>query len=124
MAAAVADYRLATASESKIKKTGAALDLRLEENPDILSEVARRRRNGVLVIGFKAETGDPIAAAEKLLREKKPDLVVANDVAVGFGGDDTEIAIVSPDGVERLPRSSKVEAASRLVAIIAERLVR
>jgi phosphopantothenoylcysteine decarboxylase/phosphopantothenate--cysteine ligase len=124
MAAAVADYRVADASQRKLKKTGAPVELRLEENPDILSEVVRRRRSGALVIGFKAETGDPIAAAEALLREKRPDLVVANDVAVGFGGDDTEIAVVSPDGVERLPPLSKTEAAGRLVALIAERLSR
>ena len=124
MAAAVADYRVAGAAERKIKKTGAPLELRLTENPDILSEIAQRRAKGTLVIGFKAETGDPVAAAEQLLREKKPDLVVANDVAVGFGGDDTQIAIVSPDGVEQLPRISKREAADRLVSLIARRLAR
>ncbi|HKW78579.1 MAG TPA: bifunctional phosphopantothenoylcysteine decarboxylase/phosphopantothenate--cysteine ligase CoaBC [Candidatus Limnocylindria bacterium] len=122
MAAAVADYHVANASQSKIKRAGRAVELRLEENADILSEVGRHRKSGALVLGFKAETGDPIAGAEKLLREKKPDLVIANDVAVGFGGDDTEIAIVSPDGVERLPAMSKAEAAARIVTLIAERL--
>ncbi|OLC56655.1 MAG: hypothetical protein AUH85_05730 [Chloroflexi bacterium 13_1_40CM_4_68_4] len=124
MAAAVADYRVGNPSTHKLKKTGHAVDLRLEENADILSEVGRRRKPGALVIGFKAETGDPIPAAEQLLREKRPDLVVANDVAIGFGGDDTEIAIVSPDGVERLPRMSKAEASVRLIAMVAERLAR
>ena len=124
MAAAVADYRVANPSGQKIKKLGRAVDLRLEENADILSEVGRRRKHGALIIGFKAETGDPIPAAEQLLREKKPDLVVANDVAVGFGGDQTEIAIVSPDGVERMAPMSKTEAATRLVAIIAARIGR
>ncbi len=124
MAAAVADYRAALAAAGKIKKTGAPLELRLVENPDILSELVGKRRDGTLIVGFKAESGDPVRAAEELLRKKKPDLVVANDVGVGFGGDETEVAIVSPDGVERLPRMSKARAAERIVAIIAERLRR
>ncbi len=124
MAAAVADYRVAKSSSDKIKKTGGGLELRLAENPDILTEVVRRRRDRTLVVGFKAESGDAVAAAEKMLRAKGGDLVVANDVEVGFGGDETEIAIVSPDGVERLPRMSKDQAAERLVAIVAERLRR
>ncbi len=124
MAAAVADYRVARMSGAKIKKTGAPLELLLEENPDILSEVVRRRRDGTVVVGFKAETDDAVKAAEKMLRTKGGDLVVANDYRSGFGGDETEIAIVSPDGVERLARMSKAEVAERLVAIIAERLHR
>ena len=124
MAAAVADYRVAQESAEKIKKSGQVVELRLEENPDILSEIVTRRRDGTIVVGFKAETGDATAAAEAMLRKKRPDLVVANDIAVGFGGDETEIAIVSPDGVERLAPMAKTAAAERLVAIIAERLRR
>ena len=124
MAAAVADYRVAQESAEKIKKSGQVVELRLEENPDILSEIVRRRRDGTIVVGFKAETGDATAAAEAMLRKKRPDLVVANDIAVGFGGDETEVAIVSPDGVERLAPMAKTAAAERLVAIIAERLRR
>lgn len=124
MAAAVADYRAAETRTTKLKKTGKDVELRLSETADILTEAVRRRKKGALVIGFKAETGDAVHAAEELLRTKRPDLVVANDVAVGFGGDDTQIAIVSPDGVERLAPMSKAAAAERLVGLIAERLGR
>jgi phosphopantothenoylcysteine decarboxylase/phosphopantothenate--cysteine ligase len=84
----------------------------------------KRRRDGTFVVGFKAETGDPVPEAQRMLREKGPDLVVANDTRVALGGETTEVALVSADGVERLPRMTKREVAERLVAIIAERLNR
>jgi phosphopantothenoylcysteine decarboxylase/phosphopantothenate--cysteine ligase len=124
LAAAVADYRLAEPSPTKLKKTGKPLELRLEETADILREVVKRRRDGTFVVGFKAETGDPVPEAQRMLREKGPDLVVANDTRVALGGETTEVALVSADGVERLPRMTKREVAERLVAIIAERLNR
>lgn len=123
LAAAVADYSVAGPSATKLKKTGKPIELRLEETADILREVVKRRRDGTFVVGFKAETGDPVPEAQRMLREKGPDLVVANDVRVAFGGDTTEVALVSADGVERLPRMTKREVAERLVAVLADRLV-
>ena len=81
MAAAVADYRVAEPLVSKLKKKDGSteLTLRLTENPDILKAVVAARRGSTLVIGFKAETGDPVAEASRMLREKGLDLVVAND---------------------------------------------
>ncbi|HJU54774.1 MAG TPA: bifunctional phosphopantothenoylcysteine decarboxylase/phosphopantothenate--cysteine ligase CoaBC, partial [Pyrinomonadaceae bacterium] len=55
-AAAVADYRPASRAESKIKKSGERLTLELEPTPDILAEVSANRRNGLVVVGFAAET--------------------------------------------------------------------
>ncbi len=124
MTAAVSDYRPARASAEKIKKTGRPVELRLEENPDVLREVVARKRDATFVVGFKAETGDPVPAAQRMLREKQLDLVVANDARVAFGGEETEVALVSHDGVERLPPMTKREVAERLVAVIAERLRR
>lgn len=124
MTAAVSDYRPARASLEKIKKTGRPIELRLEENPDVLREVVARKRDATFVVGFKAETGDPVPAAQRLLREKQLDLVVANDARIAFGGEETEVALVSHDGVERLPPMTKREVAERLVAVIAERLRR
>ena len=62
-----------------------------------------------------------------MLREKKLDLVVANDVAGDrevFGSDEDEVAFVSADGVERLPRLKKTEVARRLIEKLSERLAR
>ena len=83
MAAAVADYRPIETMERKIKKrdAGKELSLRMTENPDILKAIVGARRAGAVVVGFKAETGDATAEAGRMLREKKLDLVVANDVS-------------------------------------------
>ena len=127
MAAAIADYRPAKPSYQKLKKrdTGDELSLTLVRNPDVLEAVVAKRDAGTLVVGFKAETGDAVAEASRMLREKKLDLVVANDVTAEgsrFGGDTNQVTLVGPDGAEALPLLPKREVARRLVAKIAERL--
>jgi len=129
MAAAVADYRPIETQERKIKKrdAGKELSLRMTENPDILKAIVSARRAGAIVVGFKAETGDATAEAGRMLREKKLDLVVANDVSdpgSAFGSDTDRVTFVSADGVEALPLLAKTEVARRLVAKLAERLAR
>ena len=125
MAAAVADYRVAEPSDVKLKKRDARgeVTLRLTENADVLKAVMAKRRPGTFVVGFKAETGDPVAEATRMLREKGPDLVVANDVSAGvFGADTDTVTFVSVDGAEALPRLPKAEVARRLVQRIAQAL--
>jgi len=121
MAAAVADYRPIETMERKIKKrdAGKELSLRMTENPDILKAIVAARRAGAIVVGFKAETGDATAEAGRMLREKKLDLVVANDVSEPgsvFGSDTDRVTFVSADGVEALPLLAKTEVARRLIA--------
>ncbi len=127
MAAAIADYRPATAAPQKVKKReqGDEMSLTLVKNPDVLQAIVAKRDPRTLVVGFKAETGDAVAEASRMLREKKLDLVVANDVTAEgsrFGGDTNQVTFVSADGAEALPLLSKREVARRLVALIAERL--
>jgi phosphopantothenoylcysteine decarboxylase / phosphopantothenate---cysteine ligase len=129
MAAAVADYRPIERATKKMKKKdlGNEMKLRLVENPDVLEAIVAARRPGTIVIGFKAETGDATVEAGRMLRDKKLDLVVANDISAplsGFGSDDDQVAFVSADGVETLPLLKKTEVARRLVSKIAERLAR
>jgi phosphopantothenoylcysteine decarboxylase/phosphopantothenate--cysteine ligase len=129
MAAAVADYRPIERVTRKMKKKdlGNEMTLRLVENPDLLKAIVAARRPGTIVVGFKAETGDATAEASRMLRDKKLDLVVANDVTdprSGFGADDDQVAFVSAAGVEKLPLLKKTEVARRLVDKLAERLVR
>ena len=129
MAAAIADYRPAKPSGQKLKKReqGDEVSLTLVRNPDVLEAVVAKREAGTLVVGFKAETGDAVAEASRMLREKNLDLVVANDVtATGseFGSDTDQVTLVSADGAESLPLLPKREVARRLVAKIAERLQR
>jgi phosphopantothenoylcysteine decarboxylase/phosphopantothenate--cysteine ligase len=119
-AAAVADYRPASRAESKIKKSKSELTLTLEPTPDILAEVSRARRDGLLVIGFAAETDNVVENARDKLRRKRLDAVVANDITQHGAGFDTEtnvITILTRDS-ERpaaLPLMSKLDAAHRIL---------
>jgi phosphopantothenoylcysteine decarboxylase/phosphopantothenate--cysteine ligase len=129
MAAAVADYRPREVQMRKIKKrdTGSALTIHLTENPDVLKAIVAARKPKTIVVGFKAETGDATDEATRMLREKKLDLVVANDISEPssvFGSDTDRVTFVSADGVEALPTLPKTEVAQRLVAKLADRLAR
>jgi len=123
-AAAVADYRPAERAEQKIKKSDAALTLRLEPTPDILAEVGRARSNGLLVVGFAAETERVAEHAREKLRRKNLDAIVANDLTqrgAGFDTDTNVITILTRDSetAETLPLMSKLEAAHRVLDEVA-----
>jgi phosphopantothenoylcysteine decarboxylase/phosphopantothenate--cysteine ligase len=119
-AAAVADYRPASRAESKIKKSGERLTLELERTPDILSEVSANRRNGLLVVGFAAETDDVLAHARAKLERKGLDAIVANDVTrdgAGFDAATNVVHIITRAGgaPTELPLMSKLEASHRIL---------
>ncbi|HEY1425603.1 MAG TPA: bifunctional phosphopantothenoylcysteine decarboxylase/phosphopantothenate--cysteine ligase CoaBC [Caulobacteraceae bacterium] len=124
--AAVADWRMDEAFAVKLKKGPAGPpSLRLVENPDILAGLAGRGpRRPRLVVGFAAETNDVEAAARAKLQRKGCDWIVANDVTKDgiMGGDENEVLLVDPQGVDRWPRASKAEVARRLAQRIAEDL--
>ncbi len=119
-AAAVADYRPVARAAAKIKKSEAALTLTLEPTPDILAEVSRTRQDGLLVVGFAAETDETVAHAREKLRRKGLDLIVANDITLPGAGFDAETNIVTLLARDReapieLPLMSKLEAAHRIL---------
>jgi phosphopantothenoylcysteine decarboxylase/phosphopantothenate--cysteine ligase len=123
-AAAVSDYRPAQSSEVKIKKTDAPLTLLLEPTPDILAEVAAARRNGLLVVGFAAETNDVLNYARSKLERKQLDAIIANDITREGAGFDTEtnaVTILLRDDHAPIetPLLSKPDAAHRILDEIA-----
>jgi len=120
-AAAIADYRPAQRSEQKIKKTNESITLTLERTPDVLSQVAASRANGMLVVGFAAETENVLDNAKEKLRSKKLDAIVANDVSRADSGFDTatnKIAIITDNDSVELPVMTKGEAADRILDAI------
>lgn len=127
-AAAVADWRVTTTSDAKIKKApgGAAPTLDFAENPDILATVsALREDRPALVVGFAAETDDVIANAIAKRARKGCDWILANDVrpATGImGGTENAVTLITAEGVESWPRMSKTEVAKRLARRVAEAL--
>ena len=127
-AAAVADWRVANASNGKIKKQPgtAAPSLELVPNPDILATIAtagpRRPR---VVVGFAAETDNLLANAQSKLLRKNADFIVANDVSPEtgiMGGLENAVHLISAGGVEEWPRLAKDAVARRLAARIADAL--
>ncbi|MBW6507244.1 MAG: bifunctional phosphopantothenoylcysteine decarboxylase/phosphopantothenate--cysteine ligase CoaBC [Rhodobacteraceae bacterium] len=129
-AAAVADWRVANASDRKFKKdaTGSAPKLDFAENPDILARVSQLKKGRpALVVGFAAETDNVLEHASAKRARKGCDWIVANDVspATGImGGVENMVTVIDADGAESWPRMSKAEVARRLAARLAAALAR
>ncbi|MBG0829461.1 bifunctional phosphopantothenoylcysteine decarboxylase/phosphopantothenate--cysteine ligase CoaBC [Planomonospora sp. ID67723] len=131
MAAAVADFRPAARSDSKIKKTSAEPDaIHLVKNPDILAELGERRREGAkpypaVIAGFAAETDDVLANGRAKLARKGCDLLVVNQVGenLAFGTPDNAavVLVADADPVE-IPRGPKEALADVVWDLVAARL--
>jgi phosphopantothenoylcysteine decarboxylase/phosphopantothenate--cysteine ligase len=120
MAAAVADYRPENAATSKIKKDNDGLTLELVKTADILAET----KGDFIKVGFAAETEDLIPNAQKKLKEKDIDLIIANDITdkdSGFDADTNKVTIIDKRGkVEELPLMSKREVADKILDRVVE----
>jgi len=126
-AAAVADWRVASASGSKIKKDNGKLPtLTFAENPDILATVSQLAQGRPdLVVGFAAETDSVLDNATAKRLRKGCDWIVANDVSPEtgiMGGSENAVTLISTDGADVWPRMSKTETAHRLAQKIADTL--
>ncbi|STX32933.1 bifunctional phosphopantothenoylcysteine decarboxylase/phosphopantothenate--cysteine ligase CoaBC [Legionella birminghamensis] len=122
--AAVADYSPVTVVAQKIKKLQQERPvIELKLNPDILSSVAQTGKAG-LVMGFAAETDNLLENAKQKLKNKKLDLIVANQVGNGLGFDslENEVVVLSKDKEIHLPLSNKQRLAADIVAILASTL--
>ena len=120
MAAAVADFTpKAGRRTSKIEKR-AGLTLELERTRDILAELGAARGTGAkpLLVGFAAQTGDPVPAARQKCLDKRVDLIVANDVTApgsGFDVETNQVTLVTADAGEALPLMTKADVAARVL---------
>ena len=115
MAAAVADYRPKSFTKAKIKKESSSLTLELIRTPDILTEV----KGNFIRVGFAAETEDLLANAQKKLKEKQLDLIVANNITdkeSGFGVNTNKVTMIPRNGrVKDLPLLTKREVADKVL---------
>ena len=122
MAAAVADYTPQQRARGKIEKAEMPLELSLVRTPDILLELGRSRggRRRPVLVGFAAESGDPVERGRQKLARKGADLIVANDISaegLGFDSDMNAAIIIAHDGTETFPAGPK----SALAAVILDR---
>src|ERR1035437_6411516 len=125
MNAAVSDFAAEEILSSKMKKRETGdLSIKLKRTPDILSEIARSKRMGQVVVGFALEKGEGSEAyARAKLTEKNLDMIVLNDIAeegAGFGYDTNKVTIFTRDGgVQWLPLLSKEACAVEILKHIA-----
>jgi phosphopantothenoylcysteine decarboxylase/phosphopantothenate--cysteine ligase len=119
MAAAPADFRPSSPSDSKRSRTDGALAIPMEPTDDILSATHDERRQGSITVGFALETGDALAKGRAKLERKDLDLIVVNDAlepGAGFEHDTNRVAILGRDGTPMiLPLQSKREVADAIL---------
>jgi phosphopantothenoylcysteine decarboxylase/phosphopantothenate--cysteine ligase len=124
LCAAVADYKPANVSSTKIKKRAAKFSLELIPTRDILDSLGHRKDRQFLLVGFAAETDHVEENAAKKLREKDCDIIVANDVSSansGMESDVNEVTILFRNGVkEKISRAPKRIIARELVKIFSK----
>jgi len=138
-AAAVADFRPRITSDTKLKKYALSelseikegetvISVELVQNPDILTQLGQARgagrlKEGLVLVGFAAETHDVDDNARAKLIAKGADFIVANDVSradIGFGSADNEALVISAQGDERIEKASKFEVAWRLLELVSD----
>jgi phosphopantothenoylcysteine decarboxylase/phosphopantothenate--cysteine ligase len=124
MAAAVADWRPVSPLYQKAKKTEPSWRVELIQSPDILQEVKKSRRRDQIIVGFSAETEKVHENANKKLKDKGLDLIVANDVTqpgAGFGTDTNIVSMIDGrGGIEELPKMPKEQVAGKILDRILE----
>ena len=116
-AAAVADYRPRVQADQKLRRSGSRT-IELEPTQDILAEVVERRRPGMLIIGFAAETEDAVSHGRDKLLRKGADAIVLNDVSregIGFDSDRNAITFLTHDRAIELPEMAKRELADEIL---------
>jgi len=121
--AAVADYRPETSVNQKIKKQTQDMNLTLQQNPDIIADVAADGR-AALVIGFAAETENVLAYAKDKRKAKRLDFIIANEVSSNqaFNQEDNKVTIIGDNVQEALPLMPKIELSAQIIAFIAQTL--
>lgn len=126
MAAAVADFRPRAVSKHKLKRAGGIPEVPLEPTEDILAQVALQRPK--VVVGFAAESDDLIKHATGKLKDKRLDLIVANDISAedaGFATNTNRVTLIrAGGGSEQLPLMAKSEVAAAVMERIEELLRR
>jgi len=127
-AAAVADFTPEEVREQKMKKgSGNSMSLALRKTPDILEAIANRSPRP-FIVAFAAETENVEEHAGSKLRNKRADLIVANDVSdssIGFDSDENEVVVISSDGTSsKIARAPKSSIANSILDIVVKTMGR
>lgn len=127
MAAAVADFRPVSVKDKKIKKELSKFnEIKLEKNPDILSELGHKKKENQLLIGFAAESDNLLENAAQKLKKKNLDLIAANDISdreIGFNSDENKVTLLGSDFKKELPQMNKLKLSHKLLDYIKKRFL-
>ena len=119
MAAAVSDYKVKNKSEHKIKKDGKPITLELVENPDILQEMSKIKKDNQIVVGFCAESQNLLEYAKAKIQKKGCDYICANDISnkeIGFSSDYNEVYVINKNlEIEKIEKTDKQTAALKIM---------
>ena len=119
--AAVADYKPSKYSDTKIKKENLDnLEINLEKNHDILSEVAEQF-SSAYIVGFAAETSNVNSNAKKKLDSKNLNMIISNDVSdtsIGFDSDENEVHVITGSKTIFIKKDKKIRIAREILNII------
>ena len=119
--AAISDYTPKEKFNGKLKKDTLDMTLQLKPTVDILKEVGLSK-NKIFKVGFAAESENLIENAQKKLKTKNLDLIVANLIHESMGLQDTKVSIIGKNDVIDLPKSNKMVAAKAILKEIAHRI--
>ena len=125
LCAAVADFTPETTADTKIKREGDDLVLRLKPTHDIAAALGRMKQPHQHLVGFALETNDETAHAQDKLRRKNLDFIVLNslrDAGAGFRHDTNKVTIISDSDIKEYPLKSKAEVAKDIVDELARRI--
>jgi len=119
--AAVADYRPANPADEKIKKKEGDMSIKLERTEDILKYIGEHKKEYQFICGFSMETENMVENSKRKLKEKKADMIVANNLkqeGAGFGTDTNIVTFITRDKVLEKPIMTKKEAAGEILDFI------
>ena len=119
--AAISDYKPKEIFKGKLKKDNSDITLQLTPTIDILKEIGLSK-NKIFKVGFAAESENLIENAQKKLKEKNLDLIVANLIHESMGLEDTKISIIDQNNVIEIAKSNKIVAAKAILKEIAHRI--
>lgn len=119
--AAVGDYRCRTIATQKIAKKEPSLTLYLDRTQDIVATIALLEKKPI-IIGFAAETENRIENSKAKLKNKKMDMIIANDIGqdLGMGSDDNAVTIIWDDQQKEFEKTSKKKLARAIIELVAE----
>ena len=118
MAAAVSDYTPVKQAKSKIKKTDKPLTIKLKPTADILKWAGKHKKKNQVVVGFALEDKAIRTRAEKKLKEKKIDMIIANTPAA-IGSDASSVQIKTTGGKwQKIPQADKTKTAKKIISLV------